>query len=67
MAAALIITAIVTEFGGMTMPWLMGQLFETKGPQPAMLIVGLALILALFIFVGVVYSAVKRPQPHQAV
>ena len=67
MAAALIITAIATAVSGMTMQWMKGQFFETKGPQPAMLIVGLALILALVIFSGVVYSAVKRPQPHQIV
>jgi len=36
--------------GGMTLPWLMGQLFEPVGPRVTMLALAVDLVLALVVF-----------------
>jgi nitrate/nitrite transporter NarK len=38
------------SLGGMTLPWLIGQLFESVGPQVTMLILFADLIIALGVY-----------------
>ncbi|MCP4537418.1 MAG: MFS transporter [Chloroflexi bacterium] len=47
-----------TSIGGMFLPWLIGQLFESVGPRAMMFAVLVDLVAAMFVFVGVMrYSA----------
>ena len=53
-----------SSVGGMTLPWLMGQLFEAVGPRGAMAVVGVGLLAALGVFgLLMLYS---RRLPHRA-
>ena len=46
--------------GGMTLPWLMGQLFEPVGPGVTMLAIAVDLVLAVVAFIALV-SCSARP------
>jgi fucose permease len=50
--------------GGMMVPWLIGQVFETVGPGSTMITILIDLLLGLVIFVGVVYFS--RPRSARA-
>ena len=38
------------SLGGMSLPWLIGQLFEPIGPQVTMVVILIALIIAVAVF-----------------
>jgi FHS family Na+ dependent glucose MFS transporter 1 len=46
--------------GGMALPWLIGQVFETAGPRSTMVIIIAAVLAALGILVGVVRTTQLR-------
>ena len=46
--------------GGMTLPWLVGQLFEVIGPRVTMVIALTDLLLGLAIFAGLVLTSSRR-------
>ena len=39
------------SLGGMSLPWVIGQLFEPVGPRSAMVVIAIALVAALLVFV----------------
>jgi len=41
--------------GSMILPWLIGQMFETSGPQSMLLVLAVAMGLALLLFLGIVW------------
>lgn len=45
--------------GGMVLPWLIGQLFEGQGPQVTMVMIFINLVLAGFIFAGMMVNTRK--------
>jgi FHS family Na+ dependent glucose MFS transporter 1 len=45
------------SLGGMSVPWLIGQLFESVGPQVAMLIIMADLVTAVGVFAAMMLSA----------
>jgi fucose permease len=50
--------------GSMILPWLIGQLFETLGPQSMVVIIQAAMLVALFLFTGMVrYASKFRENP----
>jgi len=51
--------------GGMSLPWLIGQLFESIGPQVTMSIIMVDLIVAVGIFVGLIlYVTIAPTRQH---
>lgn len=46
--------------GGMTLPWLIGQLFETIGPQVTMLAIMVALVAAVAVFIALMLYVSTR-------
>jgi FHS family Na+ dependent glucose MFS transporter 1 len=46
--------------GGMTLPWLIGQLFESVGPRVMLIGIGLALVCALLVFTTLILSPKPR-------
>jgi FHS family Na+ dependent glucose MFS transporter 1 len=50
-----------TALGGMTFPWLCGQLFETFGPRTIILVIFVTLLVAFLI-----YSWMRSVRPRQA-
>jgi FHS family Na+ dependent glucose MFS transporter 1 len=48
------------SIGGMSVPWLVGQLFEHKGPRAGMLLIALALLAALGLFAATL-ALLRRP------
>jgi FHS family Na+ dependent glucose MFS transporter 1 len=52
------------SLGGMTLPWLIGQLFESFGPRIMIYGIGLNLVLAFIVF-GMLAATVS-PNRHQA-
>jgi FHS family Na+ dependent glucose MFS transporter 1 len=48
--------------GGMSLPWLMGQLFESVGPQSTMVAVLIDLVLAVGLLAVLVLYSGRRPQ-----
>jgi FHS family Na+ dependent glucose MFS transporter 1 len=48
------------SLGGMTLPWLIGQLFERFGPQSTMFTILLDLIVALGIFTALMATSSRR-------
>jgi len=65
----LIITGRITGWflsgssvGGMTLPWLMGQLFEAQGPRSAMTVVGGGLLAALGVFGLLMFHSQRLPR-----
>lgn len=42
--------------GGMTLPWVIGQLFESSGPRVAIVAIGIVLVAAIGAWVGVSFS-----------
>jgi fucose permease len=50
--------------GSMLLPWVVGQMFETVGPQSLMIVVEGVLILALLLFLVIIrYSKQFREKP----
>ncbi len=45
--------------GGMTLPWFIGQVFESVGPRSTMITILIDVLIALGIFVGVMYLTSK--------
>jgi fucose permease len=54
------------SIGGMSLPWTIGQLFESSGPQAAMLTIMADMILALVVFALVKRLSEGRRSPKQA-
>jgi FHS family Na+ dependent glucose MFS transporter 1 len=52
--------------GGMTLPWLIGQLFETLGPRIAMVILLVDLALALAVFSRLILRLSQPVTPDQS-
>ncbi len=50
--------------GGMTIPWLAGQLFEISGPPTAILAIGVAMAVAVMVFLPI--AAVKPRQTSRS-
>jgi hypothetical protein len=50
------------SLGSMSLPWLVGQLFEDRGPESMIYVVGSAVVLGLVLF-GIIraYAGGKRP------
>jgi FHS family Na+ dependent glucose MFS transporter 1 len=48
--------------GGMTLPWLMGQLFESAGPPSVMIAVLIDLVVAVGLFAVLVRYSARQPQ-----
>lgn len=48
------------SIGGMLVPWLIGQLFESAGPQSAIVTIFISLALALSVFVTVLLYLARR-------
>jgi FHS family Na+ dependent glucose MFS transporter 1 len=49
--------------GGMTLPWVMGQLFEASGPRSVMMVILVDVALAVAVFTGLMaYSTAQRQQ-----
>lgn len=46
--------------GAMTVPWLIGQLFERYSPQSTMTVIFTTLLLALFLLGGVIWASAGR-------
>ncbi len=62
------ITGQVTGFllvganaGSMTLPWVIGQLFESAGPRSMVMVIGAAIFAALALFVGIVFYVRQLP------
>ena len=49
-----------TSTGAMSIPWLIGQFFESAGPQSTMYIIGADLVLGLGVFWGLMQYAKRR-------
>jgi fucose permease len=45
--------------GGMSLPWLIGQLFESVGPKSAMFIIMADLVVAVAIFALLVFHSAR--------
>lgn len=52
------------SIGSMSMPWLIGQLFETVSPASVLWVIGSALVMAMVVF-GLILVYVKRKAPVQ--
>ncbi|MFL6208310.1 MAG: MFS transporter [Pyrinomonadaceae bacterium] len=48
------------SLGGMSVPWLVGQLFEYEGPRAGMLLIALVLLVALGLFAATL-ALLRRP------
>ncbi|MDA0709162.1 MAG: MFS transporter [bacterium] len=46
-----------SSLGGMSVPWIIGQLFERIGPQVMLVVVGVDLLIALVIFMTLLWHA----------
>jgi fucose permease len=57
---------IGSSLGGMTTPWLIGQLFETAGPPVVMQLIMLNIILALVLFAGMAAFTAKAVRKSPA-
>ncbi|MCZ6632665.1 MAG: MFS transporter [bacterium] len=56
-----------SSLGGMTVPWLIGQLFESTGPRMTMVVVFVDLIAALLFFLTLLkYAPVWAPSKKEA-
>jgi fucose permease len=55
---------VASGLGGMTIPWFIGQVFETLGPASTMVTISLDLLLALVIFVGLAALAPAEVKPY---
>ncbi len=55
-----------SSVGAMTLPWIMGQLFESTGPQSVMAAVLLDLALAVGVFAVLAYSTQRPGRAGQA-
>ena len=53
------------SLGGMTVPWLIGQFFESIGPQMLMIIVAVDLAVALIVYAGLMRVARKTRDSFQ--
>jgi fucose permease len=53
------------SIGGMTIPWLIGQLFEPAGPASAMAVILVSLLLAMGLF-GLILWRTGQPGPGRA-
>jgi fucose permease len=69
----MVITARVTSFffaggavGGMTLPWIIGQLFESVGPQVAIWGIVVNLALSTIVLFMVLRTAAVRPVPARS-
>jgi hypothetical protein len=49
----------------MSLPWLVGQLFEHEGPRAGMLIIALSLLVALAVFVATL-AVIRRGDENAA-
>ena len=47
--------------GGMTLPWLIGQVFESIGPQMTMVVLLIDLLIAMGVYVILIRRSVKPP------
>ena len=47
--------------GSMIIPWLIGQMFETKGPQSMIIILACVMATDLFLFLGILFYSRQRP------
>lgn len=55
------------NIGSMLLPWLIGQMFETSGPQSMLIILEIAMLLALLLFLGINwYTHNQAPQNSTA-
>ena len=52
------------SLGGMTLPWLLGQLFESLGPRSIMAAIGVDLLLAVGAFAALMLYSKRRLSPH---
>jgi FHS family Na+ dependent glucose MFS transporter 1 len=52
------------SFGGMFLPWLVGQLFEPVGPQVTMIIIVIDLLVAVVAFLAVMGVSRSLQQTH---
>ncbi len=48
--------------GGMSLPWVIGQLFERVGPTVMMIAILINLIVAVAVFTGILWSIKRTPQ-----
>jgi FHS family Na+ dependent glucose MFS transporter 1 len=48
--------------GGMSLPWLIGQLFESIGPQMTMVVLLIDLLIAMGVYVVLIRQSVKPPK-----
>jgi fucose permease len=56
-----------SSLGGMTVPWIIGQLFESVGPQMTMVVVFVDLTVALLFFLTLLkYTPVWAPSKKEA-
>ena len=51
------------SIGGMTLPWLIGQLFESLGPRSTMAVIGLDLLAALAVLAALLLYPRRRLSP----
>lgn len=51
-----------SSLGGMTLPWLIGQLFERIGPQAAMTAILVDLVISVFVFAALILYRPNLPQ-----
>jgi len=52
---------VVANAGSMTIPWLIGQLFESVGPQAMMSTIGLTVVVSLALFAVTLAYAARMP------
>ena len=56
-----------SSLGGMTLPWIIGQLFEPVGPKSAMLAILISILLCLLVFAAVtVYTRRAEADPRRS-
>lgn len=55
---------VISSLGSMSMPWLIGRLFESVGPQVTLLVIGANLLLALGVWA--LLALVRGPQEVSA-
>ncbi|MBN1250017.1 MAG: MFS transporter [Anaerolineae bacterium] len=54
------------SFGGMTIPWVIGQLFESVGPRVMILAIAAAVLLNSMVF-GLILGATRQPKVRRVV
>lgn len=52
-----------SSLGGMTMPWLSGQLFKPVGPPAVLYVIGGCILLSLGVLAAIIQSTTPRPSP----